>query len=75
MDLSNLIGMIYKELLRFVPLFRKMWIGTIVLGIVMLIIALVLKKKPERKKSPWIVGAIGLLMVVSSGTQLIVSLF
>lgn len=75
MDLTNLIGTIYEGLIQFMPLFRMIWIGTIVLGVAMLIIALILKKNPERKKSPWIVGGIGLLMLISSGTQLLVSLF
>lgn len=75
MDLTNLIGTIYEGLIQFMPLFRMIWIGTIVLGVAMLIIALILKKNPERKKSPWIVGGIGLLMFISSGTQLLVSLF
>lgn len=75
MDLTNLIGTIYEGLIQFMPLFRMIWIGTIVLGVAMLIIALILKKNPARKKSPWIVGGIGLLMLISSGTQLLVSLF
>lgn len=75
MNFTNLIGIIYEGLLQLMPLFRKVWIGTIVLGAAMLIIALILKKSPERKKSPWIVGGIGLLMFISSGTQLLVSLF
>lgn len=76
MDLTNLIGTIYEGLIQFMPLFRMVWIGTIVLGgAAMLIIALILKKNPERKKSPWIVGGIGLLMLISSGTQLLVSLY
>lgn len=75
MDLTNLIGTIYEGLIQFMPLFRMVWIGTIILGIAMLIIALKLKKNPERKKSPWIVGGIGLLMLISSGTQWLVSLF
>lgn len=74
MILSNLISSIYEKLLQFMPMFRIVWIGTIVLGITMLIIALVLKKNPERAKLPWIVGIIGLLMVISSGNQLIASL-
>lgn len=75
MDLTNLIGRIYEVLIQFMPLFRMVWIGTIVLGVAMLIIALILKKNPKRKKSPWIVGGVGLLMLISSGTQLLVSLF
>lgn len=75
MNLSNLISSIYEGLILFMPLFRMVWIGTTVLGAAMLLIALMLKKSPERKKSPWIVGGIGLLMLISSGTQLIASLF
>lgn len=75
MDLTNLISTIYKGLIQFMPLFRMVWIGTIVLGVAMLIIALILKKNPKRKKSPWIVGGVGLLILISSGTQMLVSLF
>lgn len=75
MDLTNLIRTIYKGLIQFMPLFRMVWIGTIVLGVAMLIIALILKKNPKRKKSPWIVGGVGLLILISSGTQMLVSLF
>lgn len=75
MNLLRLIESIYVELLRFVPWFRGIWIGSIVLGGIMLIIAWMLKKNPLRKKSPWIVGISGLLLIISSSTQLIVSLF
>lgn len=75
MDISQAIATIYEGLLQFVPLFRVVWVGTVVVGITMLIIALVPKKNPIRKKSSWIVGGIGFLMVVSSGTQLIMSFF
>lgn len=75
MDISQTITTIYEGLLQFVPVFRVGWAAAVVLGITMLIIALVLKKNPARKKSPWIVGGIGLLMVISSGTQLIMSFF
>lgn len=75
MDISQTITTIYEELSQFVPLFRVVWVATVVIGIAMVIIALVLKKNPARKKSPWIVGGIGLLMVISSGAQLAMSLF
>lgn len=75
MELRNLINAIYEGIIRLMPLFRRVWIGTVALGTAMLIIALFLKKNPERKKSPWIVGGMGLLMLISSGTQLIASLF
>lgn len=75
MDISKIITEIYEGLLKFVPLFRVVWVTAVVLGIAMLMIALILKKNPARKKSPWVVGGIGLLMTISSGTQLIMSLF
>lgn len=74
MNLSEMIGMIYEGILQFIPLFRVVWIATVILGIVMLIIAFYLRKNLTRKKSPWIVGGIALLMIISSGTQLIASL-
>lgn len=75
MDISKLIETVNQWLARLVPLFRVVWACTVVLGIVMFITAYILKKDPSRKKSPWIVGGIGLLMVISSGTQLTASLF
>lgn len=74
MDLAAFIDMIYERILQFMPIFRIVWIGSLVLGAVMLIIAIALKKNPTRRRSPWIVGGIALLMVISSGTQLIASL-
>lgn len=74
MDLAAFIDMIYERILQFMPIFRIVWSGSLVLGAVMLIIAIVLKKNPTRRRSPWIVGGIALLMVISSGTQLITSL-
>lgn len=75
MNFTDLIAMIYEGLLTFVPLFRVVWAATAGIGLVMLIIALALKKNPKRKKAPWIVAGIGLLMVLSSGVQLITSSF
>lgn len=74
MDLAAFIDMIYERILQFMPIFRIVWSGSLVLGAVMLIIAIALKKNPTRRRSPWIVGGIALLMVISSGTQLITSL-
>lgn len=72
--LVEAIGRIYKILLQFVPLFRVVWIISLIVGIVLLVVAFGLKRNPIRKKSPWIVGEIGILMFISSGTQLITSL-
>lgn len=75
MDFKGLIDAIFEGILRFMPLFRVMWVVTAGIGLIMMIIALVLKRTPARKKSPWIVGCIGLLVMLSSGTQLIASFF
>jgi len=47
------------------------WVTTILLGVALVVLAFVLKRNPERKKSPWIVGGIGLSMIISSGVQLV----
>lgn len=75
MHISKITATIYESLLQFVPLFRVVWAATVSIGIAMLIVALLLKKNPARKKSPWIVGGIGLLMGISSASQLIASFF
>lgn len=72
--LVEAIDKIYKILLQFVPLFRVVWIISSIVGIVLLIVAFALKRNPIRKKSPWIVGGIGISLFISSGTQLITSL-
>lgn len=74
MNVTEMTEMIYGGVLQFMPILRIAWGSMIGTGAVMIIIALVLKKNPDRRKSPWIVGGIGLLMVISSGTQLISSL-
>lgn len=49
MDISQIIATIYEVLLQFVPLFRVVWATTVVLGIVMMVIALILKKTLSEK--------------------------
>lgn len=73
MNISQIITVIYEGFLKFIPLFRMIWVTTVVIGIAMLVIAYMLNKNPLRKKSTWIVGIIGLLFTISSGTQLIMS--
>lgn len=75
MDISNMFHTIYQGIMSLMPFFRIAWISTLLLGAAMIMIALLLKRNPERKKSPWIVGTLGLLMLISSGTQLIGSMF
>jgi hypothetical protein len=71
MDSKDLAGTIRDLIAQFMPLFKAFWIGTVFIGVAMVITALVLKKNPERKKAPWIVGSIGATMVISSCTQLL----
>lgn len=73
MNISQIITAIYEGFLKFIPLFRMIWVTTVVIGIAMLVIAYMLNKNPLRKKSTWIVGVVGLLLTISSGTQLIMS--
>lgn len=73
MNISQIITAIYEGFLMFIPLFRMIWVTTVVIGIAMLVIAYMLNKNPLRKKSTWIVGVVGLLLTISSGTQLIMS--
>ena len=74
MEMGQTIETIYQQLTQFIPMFRIIWAGTIVLGIALCIIAFILKKKKTRKMMPWIVGAIGIVMICSSGGQLIACL-
>lgn len=75
MNISQIITAIYEGLLKCIPLFRMIWVTTVVIGIAMLAIAYMLNKNSLRKKSTWIVGIIGLLLTISSGTQFIMSFF
>jgi len=75
MNLEKAIGVIQDLITEFIPLFRAAWTSTVLIGVAMVVLALLLRKNPVRKKSPWIVGSIGVLMIISSGTQLIFSLF
>lgn len=60
-----------KELL---PLLRVAWTGAIGVGIVLVVVAFILKRNPSRKISPWVAGGFGALLIVSPGVQLIASL-
>jgi len=72
---DGLLTTILEWVNSFMLFFRAAWITTIVLGVALAAIAFILKRNPDRRKSPWIVGGIGLLMVISSGTQLLFSLW
>ena len=59
---------------QLMPFFRILWVASLSIGFALIFIALILKRNPQRKKSPWIAGSIGLLTIISSGTQLLISL-
>jgi cytochrome c oxidase assembly factor CtaG len=74
MAFGDLIGTIYDFLLQFMPVFRVFWVVSILVGAVLVVSAAILKKNPERKKAPWILGVVAILMIASSGAQLLSSL-
>jgi hypothetical protein len=74
MELENAVNIVQDLIEQFTPLLRVTWVITVLIGIVMVVTALILKRNPARKISPWIVGIFGAVMTVSSGTQLLFSL-
>jgi len=71
---NELVMWVFEWIHELMPFFRAAWVATILMGIAFLVIALILRQNPNRRKSPWIVGGIGLAMFISSGTQLFFSL-
>ncbi len=72
MDLKGILRDLFIEAL---PFLRIAWTISILIGIGLFVLALILKRSPERKISPWIFGILGILAIVSSSTQLIYSWF
>lgn len=73
--MGEFIGRIIDEVWQLMPLFRVMWLVTISMGTLMVIVAILLKRDSSRKKSPIVFLCVGILMIVSSGIQLLASLF
>jgi uncharacterized membrane protein HdeD (DUF308 family) len=71
-NISNIIHNLFASSIRFL---RVGWTISVIIGIGLIVLAIILKKNPERNISPWIVGTLGVLAVVSSGTQLVYSWF
>ena len=69
----NLVSEIYNILIQLTPLFRMIWGTTTLVGIAMVGIAFTLKNNSQHKKLPWIIEVTGVVMAVSSGTQLLFS--
>lgn len=65
---------IFDWIERLMPFFRAAWVGSIIIGVALVALALLLKRDPSRKTSPWVAGIIGTIMVINSGTQLIASI-
>ncbi|MCL2427221.1 MAG: hypothetical protein FWD05_12910 [Oscillospiraceae bacterium] len=70
---NELVRWIAEWIYVLMPLFRAAWVVTILIGVALLVVAFILGRNPERKKSPWITGGIGLAMFISSSTQLLFS--
>lgn len=70
MNHSEIIETIFKTLQLCIPFFRVTWIICIILGIMLLALAYFIKNSTNRKM-PWIVGGIGIIMIVNSGVQLL----
>ena len=68
---NELVRLISWWIYELMSIFMVAWVTTILLGVALVVLAFVLKRNPERKKSPWIVGGIGLSMIISSGVQLV----
>jgi transcriptional regulator with XRE-family HTH domain len=75
MDNGNIPIIIRGWLIQSIHFLRIGWSISAIIGIGLIVLAVILKKNPERKISPWIVGILGVLAVVSSCTQLVYSWF
>ena len=73
MNISQTIDGLYQMLVQFIPLFRYIWAGTIVVGLVLLGSAYFVRKGSERKRLSMVLCIIGALFVLSSSAQLIIS--
>lgn len=69
-----IIDRIFDWIDRLMPMFRVAWVSSISIGVVLVLVALLLQRNPSRKTSPWVLGTIGAVMVMSSGWQLVASL-
>lgn len=56
------------------PLLRAGWAASFLLGLALLAWGWAWSRDPARRRSPWVLGGIGALIVLSSGSQLVWSL-
>ena len=73
MDFVEIVGSLQQMMYELMPVLRALWIAEIVLGAILIAAALVLKRNPERKKTPIVLGVIGGVMMLSAIAQLITS--
>lgn len=66
---------IVNGLFNYVYIFRIGWVITVLLGLAMLMAALLSSRKKDKTKFHWILGSVGVVMVICSGTQLLFSYF
>ena len=69
-----ILTQISELIARLMPFFRASWIITILIGAWLILLSIFLRKKPNHKVSPWVISSFGVLMMISSGVQLTLSL-
>ncbi|MDH6364822.1 hypothetical protein M2139_001854 [Enterococcus sp. PF1-24] len=57
----------------FAPFLRVGWTAALIVGLVFIFIGFIAEKNVNRQTFQWVLGVFGVLMVVSSGAQLILS--
>jgi hypothetical protein len=75
MDRRNISNIIHNLFTNSIHFLRVGWTISAIIGIGLIVLAVILKKNLKRKISPWIVGILGVLAVISSCTQLVYSWF
>ena len=75
METGTIGNIIRTFFIQSMPFLRAGWAIGIFIGIGLIVLAFILKKNPERRKSPYIIGFFGMLALISSGVQLVFSFF
>jgi hypothetical protein len=75
MVFENIASAIRYYFIQSIPYLRAGWTMGLLIGIGLIVLALILKKNPKRKKSPLVLGVFGMLEFISSGVELAYSWF
>jgi hypothetical protein len=75
MGSESIVSVIRYYFIQSIPFLRAGWTMGIFIGIGLIVLAFILKRNPERKKSPSVLGILGMLAFISSGVQLVYSWF